>query len=176
MKKSSILTMPEYFDKYINLTEDVTHLEALDNSLKELQGIPLDLWKSLGDTVYALGKWTLKDILLHCIDTERVFIYRAMSFARGDQQKVLTFNEDEYAKNAGANTRTFEDLIEEAIVVRKGSIAFYASLSDEQLQKSGAGMNGLSYSVLALAFMIAGHQHWHFKVIQERYLSLLENK
>lgn len=174
MKKSAIISMPDYFDRYINLTDDVDFIQALTIGLEELENIPLAQWKALGDRVYAPGKWTLKDILQHCIDTERIFNYRALAFARGDKQVMLLFEEDDYAKEANTTHRSLEEIIEEAIIVRKSSIALFSSFTEEQLQRTGSGMNGLSYSVLSLGFMIPGHQRWHFKVIDERYLSLID--
>lgn len=174
MKKSSIQNMPEYFDRYINLADDSDHLETLRVGLRELESIPLDCWKKLGDEVYAPGKWTLKDILQHCTDTERVFAYRALCFARGDNQKLNSYEEDDYASNAHASNRTWESLMDEAILVRKSSIALFESFSDEMLHQSGIGMNGINYSVLSIAFLIPGHQRWHFGVIEERYLPLLK--
>lgn len=175
MTKSSILKMPEYFDKYINLSDDVDHVEALKISLQELESIPLSKWEKLGDTVYAPNKWTLKDILLHCTDTERIFAYRALAIARGDKQKLNVMDEDAYAVNAKATNRSWESLIDEAILVRKSSIALFESFTAEMLQETGAGMNGLEYSVLSIAFVIPGHQRWHFSVIEDRYMPLLDN-
>lgn len=173
MKKSDIKKMPEYFDRYINLTDDVTYMEALEISLTELENAPVEKWKALGEKIYAPGKWTVKDILQHYIDTERVFTYRMTAFARKDPQKMLGYDEDLYAQNADANRRTVEDLLEELLLVRKGYIALYKSFTPEMLQLSGKGYNGMEYSVLSMAFMIAGHQRWHFRVLEERYYPLL---
>jgi hypothetical protein len=175
MKKSDIKTMPEYFDRYINLTDDVTYMEALTISLKELENLPIEKWKALGETVYAPGKWSAKDMLQHFIDTERVFTYRMTAFARQDGQNMLSFDEDLFAKNAHANRRTIDDLLEELILVRKGYIAMYKSFTPEMMQLSGKGYNGDEYSVLSMAFMIAGHQRWHFKIMDERYFPLLQD-
>lgn len=175
MTKSSIQKTSEYFDKYIDLSDDVDHIEALKIGLQELESIPLAQWKKLGDTVYAPNKWTLKDILLHCTDTERTFAYRALAIARGDSQKMLQFDENTYAENARAENRSWESLLNEAIITRKATIALFESLSDEMLQLSGSGKNGLEYSVLCIAFLIPCHQRWHFSVIKERYLPLLDN-
>lgn len=173
MKKSDIKKMPEYFDRYINLTDDVTYMEALEISLKELQNLPLEKFKVIGDKTYAPNKWTIKDILQHFIDTERVFSYRVTAFAREDGQNMLSYNEDLYAKNAHACLRSFGDLIEELIIVRKSYIAQYKSYTAEMLLKSGKGYNGAEYCVLSMAFMIPGHQRWHLKVIEERYFPLV---
>ncbi len=173
MKKSDIKKMPEYFDRYINLTDDVAYMEALEISLKELQNLPLEKFKAIGDKTYASNKWTIKDILQHFIDTERVFSYRVTAFAREDGQNMLSYNEDLYAKNAHANLRSFEDLIEELILVRKSYIAQYKSYTPQMLLKSGKGYNGSEYCVLSMAFMIPGHQRWHLRVIEETYFPLV---
>lgn len=172
MKKADIRKMPEYFDRYINLTEDVTLLEVLDISLSELENAPVEKWKALGEKVYAPGKWTIKDLLQHCIDTERVFVYRITSFARGDKQKMLSFDEDEFAKNALANRRSVDDLLEEFILIRKATILMFKSFTPEMLHQVGYGFYG-EYCPLSLGFMIAGHQRWHFGILEERYYPLL---
>jgi hypothetical protein len=173
MKKSDITKMPEYFDRYINLTDDVSYVEALEISLTELRNAPLDKWKALEHKVYAEGKWTVKDILQHYIDTERVFTYRITAIARGDKQKMIPYDEDEYAAAATANRRTIDDLYEELLLIRQATIAMYKSFTPEMLLQEGNGFNGMLYSPLALGFMIAGHQRWHFRVLEERYYPLL---
>lgn len=173
MKKSDIKKMPKYFDRYINLTDDVTYMEALEISLKELENAPIDKWKALGEKVYARGKWTIKDMLQHIIDTERVFAYRITAFARRDNQKMLSFDEELYGKNAFANRRTVDDLVEELILVRKNYIALYKSFTSEMIQLSGKGYNDAEYSVLAMGFCMPGHQRWHFKVLEEKYYPLI---
>jgi len=173
MKKSDLIKMPEYFDRYIMLTDDVTYMEALEISLKELENAPLDKWHQLNEKVYAPGKWTIKDILQHDIDTERVFTYRITAIARGDKQKMIPYDEDAFALNARANRRSIDDLYEELILVRKGTIAMFKSFDKDMLLQQGFGFNGVEYSPLALGFMLAGHQRWHFKVLEERYYSLI---
>lgn len=174
MKKSNIKKMPEYFDRYINLTDDVTYMEALEISLKELENAPIDKWKALGEKVYAPEKWTIKDMLQHIIDTERVFAYRMTAFARKDKQKMLSFDEDSFAKNAFANRRTVDDLVEELILVRKNYISLYKSFTPEMLQLSGKAYNGTEYCVLSMGFCMPGHQRWHFRVLEEKYYPLIE--
>lgn len=175
MTKADIKSMPDYFDKYIALADDVHYITALEISLKELENFPIEKWKLLGEKVYAPNKWTVKDILQHYIDTERVFTYRMTAFARGDEQKMLSFDEELFAKNAEANKRTIEDLIQELILVRRGFIAMYNSFTPKMLQREGMGYNGLKYSVLSMAFMIVGHQRWHVKVVEEKYYPMLNN-
>lgn len=173
MKKNRINPMPEYFDRYINKTDDVTLTEALKISERELEMIPIDTYKKLGNRVYADGKWTIKDILQHLIDTERIFSYRALAFARNEPNKMLSYDEDAYAKNTNANDRTIEDLIHEYKIVRKSFIELFKSFNEEMLLKTGKGFKG-EYSVLAIGFMMPGHQRWHMDVIKEKYLPLIE--
>ena len=168
MKKSDINPMPEYFDRYINLADDVELKDALAISAEELNNLPLDQWKAIGDKVYAPGKWTIKDILQHMIDTERIFAYRALCFARGEAARMPSFDEEEYGRNTNANQRTLEDLIEELKINRASFIALYNSFTDEMILRTGLSFKG-TYSVLAIGFIAVGHQRWHFNVIKERY-------
>ncbi|MBK6642147.1 MAG: DinB family protein [Bacteroidetes bacterium] len=172
MKKSEIIHMPEYFDRYIHLTDDVTVYEALQISLDELLNAPIQKWKDLGERTYQEGKWTIKDILQHYIDTERVFCYRILSIARGDKQKMLPYDEEIFGTNAKANRRTVDDLMEELLNLRKATIALFNSFTPEMLQEQGYGFNGTQYGPLALGFMLAGHQRWHFRVLEERYYTM----
>ncbi len=173
MKKSEIQKMPEYFDRYIHLADDVPVVEALKISLQELQNAPINKWLALGERVYAPNKWTIKDLLQHYIDTERVFAYRITAIARGDKQKMLPYDEDIFAMNAQANRRTVENLVEELILIRKATILLFQSFTPEMLQQQGNGFNEMQYCPLSLGFMLAGHQRWHFKVFEERYYPLL---
>jgi hypothetical protein len=162
--------MPVYFDRYINLADDnLSIFEALELSLKELNEAPFDKWAALGDKVYSEGKWTVRDILQHLIDTERVFVYRILSIARGDQQKMLPFDENEFAKNANAKLRPMDEIIDELKLVRKATIIMFKSFTEEMMLRNGLAYNDVQYGPLSLGFAVAGHQRWHFKVLEERY-------
>lgn len=173
MKRSELNPMPEYFDRYINLCDDVELTEALQTSINELDQFPLDTWKALGDRVYAPGKWTVKDILQHLTDTERIFTYRALAFARGETQAMPMFDEDGYAISAAATKRSMESLVEELRSVHVSFKALYASFSPEVLAKTGIGFKG-PYSVASIGFCMAGHQRWHLKVLEEKYYPLVD--
>ena len=110
----------------------------------------------------------------HVIDTERVFVYRETSFKRKDEQKMLGYDEELFAKNAQANRRTIDDLLEELILLRKSTILMFRSFTDEMLQTIGKSYNS-EYSAASIGFMIPGHQRWHLKVLEERYFPLLDN-
>jgi hypothetical protein len=170
--KASELTDTDYpssFGTYIALVEDVELIEGLEESLASFlefaKGVPLDKL----EYAYAVGKWTLKDIIQHNIDCERIFNYRALRIARKDQTNMEPFDEDFYAANVDANQRTLDNLLEELVAVRKSSIALFVSFSEEQLRYTGFA-SGKAISVSALGFTIIGHEGHHSRVFRERYL------
>lgn len=173
MKRSDINPMPVYFDRYINLVADIDLLDAIQQSLDEIGRFPLDKWKALGDQVYAPGKWTLKDLLQHIIDTERIFTYRALRFARNDSTILPGFEEDDFANAAQANGRSLDDLLAELTTMRQSSLQLFASFTDEMLQQTGKSFRS-EISVLAIGFTLVGHQIHHLNILAERYYPLLE--
>lgn len=171
MKASELtdLDYPSSFGTYISIVGDVELIEGLQQSLDDFlefaHSVPLDKL----EYSYAVGKWTLKDIIQHNIDCERIFNYRALRIARRDQTNMLPFDEDFYAANVNANERTLDNLLEELIAVRIASIALFNSFSDEQLRYVGSA-SGKTISVAALGFTIIGHEGHHSRVFRERYL------
>ena len=146
MKRSQLNPIPEYFDRYINKCDDVELIAAIQTSIDELDKLPVEKWNVLGDKVYAPGKWTVKDILQHLIDTERIFSYRVLAFARDETQLMPSFSEDEYAVAAGAGNRTIKDLVDELRIVHQSFKALYQSFTPAMLKKMGKGFKG-EYSV-----------------------------
>lgn len=171
MTKSQINPMPEYFDRYIALCDDVEMLAAIQTSIDEIERFPLAQWLALGDKTYAPGKWTVKEILQHLIDTERVFGYRALAFARGEKS-AQPFDEDAYAAASQANKRSVESLVEELRISHLSFQRLFASFTPEMLRNTGMGFKG-EYSVASIGFCMPGHQRWHLKVLEERYLPLI---
>lgn len=170
--KSSQLTSsnyPESYAGYISILKDVELIAGLEDSLNTFvefaNEVPLDKL----EYAYAVGKWTLKDIIQHNIDCERIFNYRALRIARKDQTNMLSFDEDMYAANVDANQRTLENLLDELKAVRAASIALFSSFSQEQLDQEGMA-SGKIISVAALGFTIIGHEAHHARVFRERYL------
>jgi uncharacterized damage-inducible protein DinB len=160
---------PPYFDRYVSLVKHDDLLKALQETRSEvlrlIQSIPADL----EGYAYAEGKWTIKEVILHCMDTERVFSYRALSFARGERQKMLPFEENDYAANSHANSRSLSNLAEELKAVSEATITMFASFSPEVLALSGENASGRT-TVNSMGFMVAGHWIHHMNVIRERYL------
>ena len=174
MNRSELTSMPEYFDRYINLCDNVTIGQAIQTSIDELAAIPMQQWEQLDGMVYAPGKWTIKDIVQHLIDTERIFSYRALAFARGETTRLPSYEEDDYARAAEANNRTLHSLIDELHITHKSLLSLYDSFSPAMLAATGMGFKG-PYSVASIGYMMPGHQRWHFKIIAERYMPLLYN-
>lgn len=173
MTRSQLSPMPEYFDRYINKTDDVELLHAVQISIDELSNQELlETFTTLGTKRYAPGKWTVKDILQHLIDTERIFSYRVLAFARNEAQRMPAFSEDDYAEHAGANARSITDLVDELRLSHQNVKKMYQSFTPAMLQKTGLGFKG-PYSVASIGFMLPGHQRWHLDVIKEKYVPLL---
>ena len=172
MLLSQLSPLPEYFDRYILKCDDVELLDAIKISINELENAPLDKWKLLGDNTYAPGKWTVKEILQHLIDTERIFCYRALTYARGENNAVLSFEEDDYAKASEANNRTLESLVDELMSTHLSALTLFQSLTQSMLQKMCIGFKGI-YSVASVGFILPGHQRWHFGILEERYYGLI---
>lgn len=118
---------------------------------------------------YAKGKWTIKEILAHIIDDERIYSYRALRFARNDQTELPGFEQDDYALESRANDRTIEALLKEFAAVRNSTIALFDSFDGQVLTRSGLA-SGNVMSVRAAAYHIAGHELRHMNIIRERYL------
>lgn len=172
MLRSELQTLPEYFDKYILMNDDLSITDAIQASIDDINNAPVEVWKKLGKQVYAPGKWTLNQIFQHIADAERIFCFRALCFARGEEQKLPGFDEDIYAANSNADERILDDILEELIRIHEATKCLFSSFNKSSLEKEGMGFKGL-YSVASIGFIIPGHQKWHLKIIQERYMPLV---
>lgn len=173
MKKTAILTARNYFSTYIDLAGDGDLITELEHSLRELDHLDMPALERVGDRTYALGKWTLKQLIQHMTDAERIFQYRALRFARNDQTSLPGFEQDDYAEVAEVMHRQISDLLDEFRTVRQSSIVLFRNLSDEALLRTGMA-SGNQLSVLGVGFLIVGHQLHHLKIIRDRYLPLAE--
>lgn len=157
------------FHGYINQVKEDDLLEAFTRGstgfLRFLDTIPADKF----DYRYAEGKWTIKEVLQHIIDAERVFAYRALRFSRKDTTALHGFDENHFAEQAEASRRSWSDLVEEFNVTRRSSELLFRSFSAEQLEANGISSNAPNY-VLALGYIIVGHALHHEKIMRERYL------
>jgi len=175
MKKSAIDPMPAFFDRYINIIEDIDILDAFEKYAPEKIYYEIDKFTSLGDQIYAPEKWTIKDIIQHVIDNERIMSYRALRFSRNDQTVLPGYDEELFAKNTNAANRTLADLMEEFSLVRAATVALFKGMNDEMILRSGVAYKS-EISALALGFVILGHPVHHMNVIRERYFPLLHDQ
>ena len=126
---------------------------------------------SLGQKVYAEGKWTVQEMIEHLMDTERLFQARALRFARADKTELPGYDENIYASNARSNEIPLRKLLSDYRLLRSSSIAMFSNFNDEELMRTGVA-NGQEISVLAIGFVLVGHPIHHFKVLEERYFGL----
>ena len=158
-----------YYGTYIAHVPEGSIVATLAGQIDLTLGILRAIPESLAGKRYAEGKWTIKDILQHLIDAERIFAYRALRFARNDQTALASFEENEYVDEASANNRSIQELLTELAVVRQATLSLFKSFSNEQLLRKGIASNN-PMSVRALGFVIIGHQNHHQRVFEERYL------
>lgn len=158
-----------FYGRYILALGEVDLFEILNDSFEDLLKTVKDLPEEKLIFQYAEGKWTIKELVQHLIDTERIMSYRALRFSRNDATELQGFDENWYVENSNGNDRNFNDLLEEFRCTRKASISLFKSFTGEMLTLSGIA-NGSDMTVRALGFVIAGHQMHHLKIIKERYL------
>jgi len=157
-----------YAEQYVVLVSGDDILGALGNQLKQTTTLFSGRSERDGNFRYAPGKWTVKEVVGHVADTERIFAYRAMRFARGDQTPLSGFEQDDYVRGARFTERRLADVVEEYADVRRANLDLFRSLDDEAWQRRGVANNS-PVTVLALAYIIAGHELHHRKIIEERY-------
>jgi hypothetical protein len=162
-------TYPAYFENYIPLVKQNSVMEAFDQNWKELNEFVSKIPIQKENYAYGPGKWTIKQVIHHLADTERIMTYRALRFARKDPQQPLPFEEDLYAANSELQNRDLKDIMAEFETIRKASVSLFRTFSGETLQRSGTTGGG-NCTVLALGFMVCGHAVHHMNVIRERYL------
>jgi hypothetical protein len=158
----------EYYSKYIEQVKGDDILKVLENNsdcLNILRSIP----DKKADYAYAPGKWTTKQLIEHLCDTERIMSYRALRISRNDTQPLPGFEQDEYVKNGTSDKRNLKDLIDEFEHLRKANLLLFRSFDEKELARRGKA-SGYDVTVLALLFIIAGHEIHHCRVLKEKYL------
>lgn len=160
-----------YAIMYIGLLpEDGLVLEHMENNLEVVKSLVHSLPEERLITPCAPGEWTIKEILVHIIDDERIYAYRALRFARNDQTELPGFEQDDYTAYSGANQRSLSSILDEYAAVRHATITLFANMNDRVLLRSGVA-NGHVMSVRAAAYHIAGHELHHLNSIRENYLT-----
>ncbi len=163
-------TLPGFYRNYVMQVHDQDMLQALELSAKRFKELTGSIPEEKGEYRYAPGKWSIKELICHLMDAERIFAYRALRFARNDVTELPGFEENDYAPQANAHSRTLKQLVVEAENLRKTTIDLFKSFTPEMLQRKGSA-NGNVVSVLNIGYIIAGHETHHCKIINERYLN-----
>lgn len=169
MNRPEKIEYDPYYETYISLVEGGNVLPVLAAQPDELAGIFERVPEEKGLYRYAEGKWSVKELLGHLIDGERMFMYRIFRISRGDQTPIEGFEQDGYIENAHSNDRSFADLLEEFRLLRQANMLFFNNLTDDASQRIGTA-NNVQISVRALAFIMAGHIRHHISILKERYL------
>lgn len=162
----------KYIQRYLDLIPSENWLEELKRTEEKTVGIYSKLSEEQSHCAYAEGKWTLKELLLHLSDTERVFQYRILAFARGDKNELPGFDEENYSRNSYANERSLSSLLDEYQTVRKSSQLLLETLNSSVLNNTGIA-NGNEISVETIGKLIVGHNVHHLNIIGERYLPVM---
>jgi len=169
MKRPEPHEYPETLAYYISLVNDDNGIKAMEQQIIQLQQLIGEIPEEKESYAYAEGKWTIKELIGHMIDSERIFGYRALCIARGETTSLPGFDEDEYVRQANFNNRSLYDLAHEFSLVREANLAMYKSFPGEILDRKGIA-NNYPVSVRAILFASIGHEKHHMSIIRERYL------
>jgi hypothetical protein len=170
MKRPERNEYAPYYEGYVSVIEETDVIDVLGRQTAELRSIVAGLPEEKGNFAYAEGKWTIKELIGHITDSERVFGYRLHRFSHGDTTPLSSFDQDLYVMNGRSNDRSFEDLLDEFDASRRANLLLVRSLRDVDWDLSGVA-NGADVTVRALAFILAGHVRHHANILRERYLA-----
>lgn len=170
MKRPETNEYAPYYNNYISLIDGDNVMSVLNSQVAEIRSMFADVPEERGAFAYADGKWTIKELLSHLIDGERIFAYRIHRISRGDKTPIEGFEQDDYIANSNANNRSFADLLDEFDLQRRSNLLMVNNISDEGSKRMGTASDN-PVSVRALTYIMAGHVSHHVKILKERYLS-----
>ncbi len=160
----------EYYERYISLVEENDIVAVLENQQTEL----LEFFKKITEEkslfAYAEGKWSIKEVIGHLTDGERIFAYRALRISRADKTPIEGFEQDGYIENSNFDNTPLSELIDELLLSRKANLILFKNLTDEAWLQTGTASDS-PVSVRAIAYIMAGHISHHLKILNERYLA-----
>jgi uncharacterized damage-inducible protein DinB len=157
-----------YYERYISLVQGEDILSILDSQRRQTMLLLSGRDEEEGNFRYAPDKWSAKEVLGHLCDTERIFAYRALRIARGDTTPLPGFEQDDYVRNGPFANRSLSDLVEEFIAVRRATLSLLRNLDEQAWMRRGIASNN-EVTVRSLAYMIAGHELHHRRILQEKY-------
>lgn len=162
-----------YAERYISLIPEQDVMAKLEQQRRDMILLLSGRTEQDGDFRYAEGKWSVKQVLGHINDTERIFTYRAMRIARGDKTPLAGFEQDDYVREGGFQLRSLSDLTEDFIAVRRATVSLFRNLPEASWMRRGI-TNNHEFSVRALLYMTVGHELHHAKILRERYFAASE--
>lgn len=160
---------PGYYEPFIGLTKTSDIVKELETEGESIYRFINEIPETKGNYAYAAAKWSIKEVLIHLIDTERIFNYRALCFSRNEKIALPGYDENEFVDNSNAAERSLSSLAEEFYAVRKSTIQLYTNFNDEMMNRHGVA-NENTLSVRAIAHITCGHALHHINIIKERYL------
>ena len=169
MNKPDSTEYAPYFEKYISLVPEGEIVVTLGLQIESTLSMIRGLSAAQGDLRYAPGKWSVKEVIGHLIDAERIFAYRALRFARNDATPLPGFDENSFVDNAGFGARSLADLAEEFEYTRKSNVYLFKSLDGDSSVRLGSASDN-KISVRAIAYIVAGHELHHMGILRSRYL------
>ena len=161
-----------FYAGYVNRVPSGDVIEVLATQFENTFQLLKELSEEEARFRYAPDKWSIKQIVGHLIDAERVFVFRALSFSRKEPKPLPGYDQDDYTQAANFDQRRWYDLLDEFRAVRQATIHFFRGLDEAMMQRTGTA-NNVTFTVRALAYIVAGHEHHHVQVLQERYLPSL---
>ena len=170
MKRPETTEFAPYYNTYISLVEDDNVIPALKAQSAELRAVFSAVPEEKGAFAYATGKWTIKEVLSHLIDGERMFAYRILRISRGDTTPIEGFEQDGYIENSNANNRSFAELLQEFNLQRQSNLLMLNNIGDKGSRRMGTASDK-AVSVRALTYIMAGHVQHHMSILHERYLA-----
>lgn len=161
-----------YFQRYIQKAPKDSVVDSLVDSAEQMRGYLSKLTEEQWNYRYADGKWSIKEMVVHIIDTERIMVYRALRFARGDKQELPGFDQDIYVEGSEADKRKSEDILNEYLANRMSTLSLFRTLSNESLGRSGSFSSQSPLSVRDIGKLVSGHEIHHLDILKERYYNL----
>lgn len=162
----------EFYKGYISLSNGKPLIQQLEKNSKKLLSILGSISEQDSLFRYDEGKWSVRELTGHIVDTERIFCFRALAIARGDERELPGYDQDIYVDNARFDDQSFKNIVNQYRVTRETTIALFSSFSETDMMKSGK-VNNSEFTVRALGYVIAGHELHHFSVVKEKYLSAM---
>lgn len=170
MKRPEKNEYAEFYETYVSLVPESDVIACLENQTEEIVAAFKDANDEKGLYAYGADKWTIKEVIGHLIDGERVFAYRALRFSRADSTPLPGFDQEPYIENGNANAVSIKNLIEELVLLRKANVLMFKNLTAEGWGRVGNACEA-DMSVRAVAFILVGHIRHHLRILQERYLA-----